>query len=66
MFSRIGWPEVIFFLVIIVLIFGVGRIGKVAKEIGAGIRGFKDGIKDEENKDAVAENNSAVDDKKAE
>jgi len=31
-------------LVIIILLFGVGRIGKVAGELGKGIRAFKDGL----------------------
>ncbi len=41
MFKTIGWPELIVFLVLILLIFGVGRISKVAGEIGEGIRAFK-------------------------
>ena len=44
MFKTIGWPELIVFLVLILLIFGVGRISKVAGEIGEGIRAFKDGL----------------------
>jgi sec-independent protein translocase protein TatA len=45
-----GW-EWIIILLIILLLFGPGRIGKVAGEIGKGIRSFRDGIsspKDEE------------------
>jgi sec-independent protein translocase protein TatA len=38
-----GW-EWIIVLVIILLLFGPGRIGKVAGEIGKGIRSFRDGI----------------------
>jgi sec-independent protein translocase protein TatA len=32
-------------LVIVVLVFGVGRIGKIAGELGSGIREFQKGIK---------------------
>ncbi|MGI6742008.1 MAG: twin-arginine translocase TatA/TatE family subunit [Brevefilum sp.] len=40
----IGWPELLVILVIVVLVFGVGRISKIAGEIGSGIRAFKDGL----------------------
>jgi len=46
----IGWPELIVFLVLILLIFGVGRISKVAGEIGEGIRAFKDGLSGDKQK----------------
>ncbi len=38
----IGTPELLIILVIIVLLFGVGRIGKVAGELGKGVREFRD------------------------
>lgn len=54
MIPKIGPFELLIVLVIVVLIFGPGRIGKIAGEIGKGIRSFREGIggdkKDEENK----------------
>jgi sec-independent protein translocase protein TatA len=44
MFKTVGWPELILFIVLILLIFGVGRISKIAGEIGSGIRAFKEGL----------------------
>jgi sec-independent protein translocase protein TatA len=46
-----GIPELLIILVILVLLFGPGRIGKLASELGKGIRNFRDGLggKDEEN-----------------
>ncbi len=40
----LGVPELLIVLGIIVLLFGVGRIGKIAGELGSGIRAFKEGI----------------------
>ncbi len=39
-----GLPELLIVLVIIVILFGPGRIGKVAGELGKGIRSFREGI----------------------
>lgn len=41
---RFGPTELIIILVIIILLFGVGRISKIAGELGSGIRSFKDGL----------------------
>ena len=38
-----GW-ELIIVLVIVVIIFGVGRISKIGGELGSGIKAFKDGL----------------------
>jgi sec-independent protein translocase protein TatA len=40
----IGVPELIIILVIVLLIFGPGRIVKLARELGTGIRQFKQGL----------------------
>jgi sec-independent protein translocase protein TatA len=44
MFGDIGAPELIIVLIIILLLFGPGRIGKVAGELGKGIRNFREGL----------------------
>ena len=42
---RLGPTELIIILIIIILLFGVGRIGKIAGELGKGIREFRQGLK---------------------
>jgi sec-independent protein translocase protein TatA len=46
MFKSFGFPELLIILVVVILLFGVGRIGKIAKELGGGIRAFRDGLQD--------------------
>lgn len=44
--------EWIIILIIVVLIFGVGRLSKLGADLGAGIRSFRKGLSgDEEQKD---------------
>ena len=51
--------EWIVILIIILLLFGPGRIGKVAGELGKGIKAFRDGIstKDEDGESTDANGN---------
>ena len=42
-----GW-ELLVVLVIILLLFGVGRITKIAGELGSGIKAFRKGLKGDE------------------
>jgi sec-independent protein translocase protein TatA len=51
MFPRLGPMELIILLVIVVLLFGPGRIGKIAGEIGKGIKSFREGLGGDNNKD---------------
>ncbi len=44
---NLGTTELIILLVIVLLLFGVGRISKIAREMGAGIRAFRSGLKEE-------------------
>jgi sec-independent protein translocase protein TatA len=48
---RLGTPELIIILVIVLLIFGTGRITKVAGELGKGIKEFRSGLKENEDAD---------------
>lgn len=48
---QLGPLELVIILVIVILLFGVGRIGKIAGELGSGVRSFREGLKgDEEEK----------------
>jgi sec-independent protein translocase protein TatA len=40
----IGAPKLFIVLIIVLLVFGSGRIVKVARELGAGIRQFRQGL----------------------
>ena len=46
--GRIGLPELIIILVIIILIFGANRLPEIGRGIGKGIRNFKDANKEDE------------------
>ena len=51
MFPRLGPTELIIVLVIVLLLFGPGRIGKIAGELGKGIKSFRDGLGGDAKKD---------------
>ena len=52
---NLGGAELIIILVIVLLIFGVGRIARVGKELGTGIREFRKGLSgDEQPKDSTS------------
>lgn len=60
MFKTLGWPELIILLVIVLLVFGVGRIGKIAGEMGEGIRAFKEGLTGEKGRTKNAEDDDTT------
>ncbi len=55
MLGGLGPLELGIILVIIVIIFGVGRISKIGGELGKGIKAFKDGLESEDEEEAEGE-----------
>ena len=56
--------ELIVILVIVLLLFGPGRIGKIAGELGKGIKAFRDGLgKDKPEDDASTDANGNIEPK---
>jgi sec-independent protein translocase protein TatA len=47
---RFGGWELIIILVIVIVLFGPGRLGKVFGELGSGLRSFKKGIEGDDEK----------------
>jgi len=46
MLPRLGLPEILVILAIVILIFGANRLPELGKGIGKGIRNFKDATND--------------------
>ncbi len=55
---RLGGAEWIIILVIILLLFGPGRIGKIAGELGRSIKDFRDGLGGSKDEQATKPENS--------
>jgi sec-independent protein translocase protein TatA len=43
-----GWPEILIIMVIVILIFGVGKVADVGPALGKAISGFKKAVRDDE------------------
>ena len=52
LFKQIGPLELIIILAIVLLLFGVGRLGKLGKDLGEGISAFRKGLKGDEEESA--------------
>lgn len=62
MFGALGLPELLVILVIILLLFGVGRVSKIGKELGSAVGSFRKGLNEDADKELEA---SAKDSKDA-
>jgi sec-independent protein translocase protein TatA len=49
--GSLGLPELLIILAIIIVIFGANRLPGLGRGIGDAIRGFKEGIKTDDDKD---------------
>ena len=48
---RIGFPELVVILLIVIVIFGANRLPGLGRGIGNAIKNFKDEMKDKDDKD---------------
>ncbi len=55
MIGRLGPTELIIILVIVLLLFGVGRISRIAGELGSGIRAFRESLREEDEEQEAEE-----------
>ena len=58
----IGMPELIIILIIILIIFGAGKLPEIGSGIGKGIKNFKRATRQREEIDPSKENNSHEED----
>lgn len=61
LFRQFGLGEILFILFIVILIFGVGRITKIAGELGTSIRAFKDGLSGKDEDETAASEDTSDD-----
>jgi sec-independent protein translocase protein TatA len=59
MLGNIGLPELIIIFLIILFLFGAGKIPKIARDIGGGIREFKKSINGENDTNDRNNNNQS-------
>jgi sec-independent protein translocase protein TatA len=48
---KLGFPELLIILLIVIVLFGVGRIGKIGADLGTAIREFRKGLQGDDKKD---------------
>ncbi len=54
MIDTIGAPELIIILLIVILLFGAGKVGKLGKELGSSVKEFRRAVRDEDEQPAPA------------
>jgi sec-independent protein translocase protein TatA len=55
MFGSLGLPELLIILLIVLIVFGAGKLPQLGKGLGQGLRNFKDSVKGD---DAPQDKNS--------
>jgi sec-independent protein translocase protein TatA len=50
----IGIWQVVLVLLIVLILFGAGKLPKVMGDVAKGVKNFKSGLKDEDEKEAIA------------
>jgi sec-independent protein translocase protein TatA len=60
----IGIPELIIILVIVLIIFGAGKLPEIGGAIGKGIKNFKKSVREPDEIDVTPDSNKKIDEKK--
>ena len=58
-----GWPEILIIMVIVVLIFGVGKVADVGPALGKAISGFRRAVKEDIEDEQKAEDAESAEQK---
>ncbi|MFQ5435885.1 MAG: twin-arginine translocase TatA/TatE family subunit [Anaerolineae bacterium] len=58
--GSLGTPELLIILVVVLLVFGVGRIGKLGSELGKGVSAFRKGVKEGQAEEAAEETDDNI------
>jgi sec-independent protein translocase protein TatA len=57
----LGWLELVIILVIVLVIFGAGKLPEIGSGLGKGIRNFKRATKGDDEIDVTPENDKKID-----
>lgn len=49
--GSLGAPELMIILIIVIVLFGAGRIARIGGELGSGVRAFRDGLQGDDPKE---------------
>ncbi|MEN6317393.1 MAG: twin-arginine translocase TatA/TatE family subunit [Syntrophaceae bacterium] len=60
----LGMPELIVILVIVLIIFGAGKLPEIGGAIGKGIKNFKKSVREPDEIDITPDSNKKIDEKK--
>ena len=56
MLGGIGMPELLIILILVIVIFGAGKLAGAGKALGESVRGFKEAVKEPEDENIKEEN----------
>lgn len=59
----LGLPELLIILVIVILLFGPGRFGKVLGELGSGLKAFRDSLGEKKDEQAGTDKDGNIEPK---
>ena len=58
--AGLGYPELLLILLIVLLLFGVGRVSKIGGELGQAVASFRRGLREAEDEEKNENNEPAA------